>query len=329
MTDTDRPAVTDLTTPTDMELVPATMPADRNPALVYLARLGSGSRRTMRGALDKLADLLSLGRCDAVTFPWPALRYQHAQAARSALVAEMAPSSVNKHLAALRGVLREAWRLGLLDAESYQRAADVQGVRGRREPAGRMLRAAEFQKLFEECAKGGAAGARDAALLAVLAGAGLRRAEAAALDLADYDPATGALRVRHGKGGKDRTVYLENGSRTALGAWLKVRGPDAGALLCPVSQVGQVELRRMTGQAVLYILRRLASDASVAAFTPHDLRRSFISHLIDAGADLVSVKGLAGHANVNTTAAYDRRGEEAKRRAARLVHLPYVPQVAA
>jgi site-specific recombinase XerD len=80
----------------------------------------------------------------------------------------------------------------------------------------------------------------------------------------------------------------------------------------------------MTDQAVLLLLRRRAAEAKVAAFTPHDLRRSFISDLLDAGADMVTVQRLAGHANVQTTAKYDRRGEEAKRRAEELLKVPFV-----
>jgi site-specific recombinase XerD len=159
----------------------------------------------------------------------------------------------------------------------------------------------------------------------VLYGIGLRRAEVAVLELADYDAAEGQLRVR-GKGRKERLGYAAGGTREALERWLEIRGGDPGPLFCRVNKGGRVERAPLSGQAIYAILRRLALAADVVAFSPHDLRRTFVSDLLDAGADLVAVQRLAGHANVQTTARYDRRGEHAKRRAAELLHVPYQPQ---
>jgi site-specific recombinase XerD len=304
-------------------------PADQHPAAVYLGRLAPGSRRTMRAALDVVAGMLTSGSADAQTLNWAGVRYQHAQAVRSGLAERYKPATVNKALSGLRGVLREAWRLGLITSEVYRRAADLEAVKGESLPPGRALSAGELKALLGACsADETAAGARDAALLALLYGAGLRRSEAVALDVSDYDLNTGMLAVRHGKGNRDRVVYATNGAADALTDWLAVRGCDDGPLFLPVNKGGVVGDHRLTGQAVLYILRRRALQGAVARLTPHDLRRTFVSDLLDAGADIVTVQHLAGHAQITTTARYDRRGEVARRKAASMLHVPYERRVA-
>lgn len=70
------------------------------------------------------------------------------------------------------------------------------------------------------------------------------------------------------------------------------------------------------------LLRRRAAQARVPAFTPHEVRRTFISDLLDSGADMVTVQKLARHSSIQTTARYDRLGQETKRRAAQLLHVP-------
>src|SRR5215831_9019042 len=223
------------------------LPADRHPAAVYVARLAPGSRRTMRQALDAVAGIVTGGQATAATLDWSRLRYQHTQAVRTALAARYAPATTNKMLAALRGVLREAWRLGYVTAEEYHRATDLPAVRGSTLPRGRALTAGELRAFFGAVAEDArpATRARDAALLAVLYGAGVRRAEAVALDVADYDPESGALTIRRGKGNKARVMYATNGAREALAAWLAVRGTEPGPLFTPVDKAGRIVLRRL------------------------------------------------------------------------------------
>jgi site-specific recombinase XerD len=297
---------------------------DQNPAVVYLAGLNTESgRRTMRQALNTIADILTSGQADAFGCNWGAVRYQHVMAVRAQLSARYRPVTVNKMLSALRGVLRAAKNLGQMPPDAYSNAIDVKGVKNVTLPAGRELAPGEISALLATCeADLSPAGVRDAALVGVMYGAGLRRAEVVDLDLADYEPETGKLVVR-GKGKKERIAWITGGAALALGDWLAVRGNEPGPLFCHVNKGRRLVNRRLTTQAVLHILRKRAYQAGVRQFSPHDLRRTFVSDLLDAGVDIATVARMAGHANVQTTARYDRRPEETKRRAAGLLHVPY------
>ncbi|MDE0360611.1 MAG: tyrosine-type recombinase/integrase [Rhodospirillaceae bacterium] len=301
------------------------LPAERNPAIIYLASLTAGEgRRSMASTLSQLATML--GCRDAASCPWHELRHPHVAALRTVLAERYAPATANKALAAIRGVLRAAWRLELIPTEAYHRAVDVPLVRGARLPAGRSLEASEIQALFSACADGTPAGARDAAAFALLFGCGLRRAEAVAVRIVHYDMKTGAIRVI-GKGNRERFVYATGGTKAALDAWLAHRGVVvAGPILAPVSHTGVIDIGRgITPNSLMMRLRKRCREAGVAACSPHDLRRSFVSAALEAGADLAMVQALAGHASPTTTARYDRRPETAKAAAARLVHVPFAP----
>jgi len=205
--------------PATLVLVP--QPDAQNPAAVYLAALAPTGRRTMGQALQVVVEVLGGG--DVRTFPWASLRYEHAQAVRRVLIERYAPATANKVLSALRGVAREAWRLGLIDAQTHARIRDVPGVRGSRLPAGREVPIRELAKLFRACAEAGASGVRDAAAMALLYGAGLRRSEAVALE-------PGAARAaEHGLCHR-RARWLAY--RRDLRAAVAKRGPCRAALPC-------------------------------------------------------------------------------------------------
>lgn len=302
----------------------ALLPLDQRPARVYVAGLSMGSRRAMWGALGKIADLVVNG-ANPDNFPWHRLRFQHTSAVRAALQESYAASYARKMICALKGVLRAAWRLSQIATEDYQRAIDLSPIRGESLPRGRALTPGEIRALFLACAENnGIGGARDAALFGVLYGCGLRRSEAVALDLSDYNPKSGELKVRSGKGNKQRLAYVGSGGRDALQAWLDYRGGTPGPLFCALTPGLKLTFRRLNDQTIMDILLKRARQADISAVSPHDFRRTLIGDLLDAGADLVTVQKLAGHADVSTTARYDRRGEETKRKASELIHIPFV-----
>jgi integrase len=312
----------------------------RHPVAAYLSGLAQSSRRPQLAALEAIARRAT-SVYSAETLPWHRLRRPHVLRIRQLLEDHYQPATANRMLAALRGVLREAWHLGLISAEDYQAAAAVQAVRGESEPRGRDLSAGELRGLFEACARAphdvahrqdsGARRRRDAAFLALAYGCGLRRAEVVSLDLEDLDLDAGQLRVRRGKGRKPRLAALPPSAIPALQDWLQVRGSEPGPLFCAVLKTGALVrdseggLRRLSTSATWVIVRERGEKAGIRPPSPHDFRRTWIGDLLDAGVDLVTVQRMAGHASVSTTGRYDRRDHATQRRAAAQLHVPYVP----
>lgn len=317
------PAVPDLAAP---PVEPA-----RDPYHVYLDSLTSPeSRRTMRGCLDRLARLLTGDEtATGAGQPWHLLRYEHTVRIRTMLTEQgWSAAYVNKHIVALRRVLKEAWRLGQTSAEDFARASDLAPVRQSRLPAGQHVPPEVVGAALAAC-DDSPAGIRDAALIAVLYSTGCRRAEIGGLALADYDPGARSLRVR-GKRDKERLVYLTADAIGLVERWLAVRGATPGALFSPVSRAGRIRVRDgrpvgLTGQGIADVLARRLGAAGVSRRTAHDFRRTFIGELLDAGVDLATAQALVGHSSPATTARYDRRPEKTRREAVDRIRLPAPP----
>lgn len=307
------------------------VPANLHPALVYLGGLSDGSYPTMRHALDTIAGLLTDNNCDALTLNWARLRYSHTAAVRSALQKKFAKATAKRMLCALRRVLKEAYKLGLMELEDYFLAVDLAPIDVPNSPRrGRALDEAEIGELIAVCLpeQPTAIDKRDAALIAILRGGGLRRNEVVQLKLKDFDARTGRMEVREGKRGAYRQVYLPEDAVKLVADWLDVRSRQNGPLLCHVRKGGIVELRPLCADAVLKILNRRSVQAGLDKFSPHDLRRTFCSDLLDAGVDLVTVQKLAGHSSPSVTAKYDRRVEETLRQAVQKLSIPMKPRPA-
>lgn len=312
------------------EMVPLTLtqPLDQasNPAMVYLASLTSKTGRASQAQVVRVIAQWLGGTPDTVG--WSGLRYAHCIAIRTqALNAEYAPASVRKFLSALRGILKNAWRLGQISADDYQRATDIPSVQGSTLPAGRYITKAEIDAMMIVCIRDlSHSGSRDAAILATMYYGALRRAEVVNLDMADYNRETGRL-VVHGKRNKERVVFISNGAMDAMNDWLDARGDHPGALFLAVNNHNTIRARdRMNSQAIYNMITKRSKQVAVDHISPHDLRRTSISDQLNAGIDLVTVSKIAGHSNPQTTASYDRRPEEAKKEAAGRLEIYHEPR---
>lgn len=257
-----------------------------------------------------------------------------------------APRSINRKLAAIRWHARRladtlADRPVATEGERVMRAelmaqaeriAGAKGVRGEREPAGRHIATSEVKALLLACVTDRSpAGKRDAAIIALAWSAGPRRSEIAGLTLADYvasGPNEGDLRIAHGKGDKSRTVYVFNGAASYLTDWLTLRGDADGPLWYVIGKNGVMDVGHgMSDEALAQMLEKRRLQAGVKKLSWHDFRRTFAGNLLDAGVDLVTVQKLMGHSSSTTTAGYDRRPDETRRKASRLLHVPYISVV--
>lgn len=213
---------------------------------------------------------------------------------------ELAPSTVARKIAAIRGFHRFCVAEGLADVDpsglveapslpdSIPKALDI-------DTCIQLVTAPDI---------GSVAGRRDRAMLEFLYGTGARASEVVALDLAavDLDDATAILT---GKGNKQRMVPLGAPAVESLGAWLGDRlelGPKDDAVFL------NLRGRRLTRQTVFDVVKSAAERAGLdpADVSPHVLRHSAATHMIEAGADIRSVQEMLGHANVSTTQVYTR-----------------------
>jgi integrase/recombinase XerD len=289
-----------------------------NPALAYLASLSSNrSDKTMRSLLNIIAKLI--GYKDLYECEWGKLRRHHIQGILKILSdSERAPATINTYLAALKGTALEAWMMKQIDTENFQHIKHIKPIRGSRLSRGRALSRIEIKNLLKTCeADNSSKGVRDAAIFSVLLGCGLRRSEIVALDHKDILWQEHALRVL-GKGNKERLAFMPDGTMDRLQILVEeVRGDLAGPLFTRIRRHDDITTERMTDQAIYHILQTRREESGIAKFSPHDLRRTFATTMLENGEDIITVKDAMGHANIVTTQKYDKRGDERLRKASK------------
>ena len=212
---------------------------------------------------------------------------------------KLSRNSVARHLSALRTFFRYLVREGVVEANparavaTPKRATHLPGV----------LQVADVTLLLEQPDTTTPLGVRDAAWLELLYASGLRIGELVRIDIDDVELRAQLVKV-HGKGSKQRIVPFGSAAANALRAWLAVRGelvsdPDEKAFF--VNYRGG----RITSRSVRRLFDGYVGHASLrAGVSPHTLRHSFATHLLNAGADLRSIQELLGHTSLSTTQKY-------------------------
>jgi integrase/recombinase XerC len=228
-----------------------------------------------------------------------------------------ARTSVSRKLSALRAFGRFLKREGITDTDPASLA--VAPKREHKVPA--HMSENEIVRLLEMPDQGAALGRRDRAILELFYASGLRLSELVQLDLEDVNLSARIVRVM-GKGKKERLVPFNTTTKTALAAWLKDRAALrevalAGAATgpAPASRRGADARRepvfvnfrgtRLTGRSVQRLVARYVAGCSTRfGISPHALRHSFATHLLEHGADLRAIQELLGHVQLSTTQRY-------------------------
>ena len=287
-----------------------------NPARVFLAGLAKSGRRTVDAQLRGVAKMVGADSIDSV--PWHLLKHEHVVAIKTkALELGKSPATVNLMLAGIRGAVRTAWNMKLISGEDLARIESVKGVKATTEPRGRRITSGELGAIMKGIKTETPSGKRDAGIIALAYCGGLRRQELSNLQIEDVNDKGEEIEItiKRGKGRKDRILFLNNGGGDALRDYLSTRGDSSGSLFWSSRKGGNlIPDSKMTDQAIYARIKRCAKNAGVKTLSPHDMRRSFVSDMLDAGVDISTVAAMAGHSSVATTQRYDRGGMRQRRK---------------
>jgi integrase/recombinase XerC len=199
------------------------------------------------------------------------------------------PASVQRRVASARSFFRWAQREGLVQDSPAERLRVPRVKR----PLPRVLEVDEASRVVEAPES-----PRDRAILEVFYGSGLRVSEIAALDLDDVDTRAAVVRVRRGKGAKDRVVPLGAASLEALAGWISLRGTAPGPMF--LNRRGG----RLSVRGLYDLVRKHGLRSDLPDLHPHALRHTFATHLLQNGADVRSIQEMLGHEALSTTQRY-------------------------
>ncbi|MFJ2331483.1 MULTISPECIES: tyrosine recombinase XerC [Pseudomonas] len=275
----------------------------------------------MRYVLQDAADRLGVDDVAIEEFPWHQLQPGHITALVAALRTDgYAPNTSSLYVNAIRGVMNQAWQQSLITQDQLLKIRAVKAGGGSRLIKGRNLRRTLIRELMDVCAADPRPqGLRDAAIIAILYGSGMRKSESVNMDLRQVNMAERSLQVL-GKGNKELIKFAPAWAFEKLQVWLDFRREqlpegvsDDTFLFNRIRRGSHITRERITKHAIYYIAKQRGKQVGVDIM-PHDFRRSFITRVIEE-YDVSIAQKLAHHANIATTVSYDMRDDNERRNA--------------
>jgi integrase len=257
------------------------------------------SKRSYALALDEL-----LAFCMALQQPLSRTLILGFRAAL--LERNLSASTINVKLSAVRKLVTEAKRAGVLNAEEAAQMTDVPNVRQKGSRLGNWLTKDQAKELLAVPDRSTMKGKRDFAILALLVGCALRRNELAQLDVETIQLREGrwVLADLCGKGRRIRTVAVPLWIKQGINAWMTAAAVEDGRLLRRVTKGGKPKGDGLSDWAVWSVVEQSAKEIGVERFGAHDLRRTCAKLCRKAGGDLEQIKFLLGHSSIQTTERY-------------------------
>ncbi len=218
---------------------------------------------------------------------------------------DLAPSTVNVRLAAVRKMVTEAKRNGMLSAEEAASLTDVPNIRQSGKRLGNWLTKEQARELLAVPDRSTVKGKRDYAILALLVGCALRRRELASLTVEEIQLRENRWVIAdlRGKGGRIRTVAIPMWVKQGINAWQAAGGVEEGPLFRSIRKGGKVG-ESLSDWAVWAVVTEAAREIGIENFGAHDLRRTCAKLCRKAGGDLEQIKFLLGHSSIQTTERY-------------------------
>ena len=218
----------------------------------------------------------------------------------------LSASTINVKLSAVRKLVTEAKRAGIVGAEEAAQMTDVPNVRQQGTRLGNWLTKDQAKELLAVPDRSNMKGKRDYAILALLVGCALRRNELAMLDVETIQLREGrwVLADLCGKGRRIRTVAVPMWVKQAINAWMTAAGVEDGRLLRRVTKSGKPKGEGLSDWAVWSVVEQAAKEIGIERFGAHDLRRTCAKLCRKAGGDLEQIKFLLGHSSIQTTERY-------------------------